>query len=547
MNDIELHLKNLPHFKADELFKDKLKQKLISETHPLTQRVRWLPYFGLAFTLFILVIGSVVWFQKPSQIQDSQEIAERNLVRELQPEDFESSDSTQFATSNVLLATGFSFHLPEIWSAKVANQSKSHFAARFFLPGLDRSTTYVDAESLADARFIPNPFLVKHKTESRKVNGVTVELTQGKESFRDSIRQYIQAEFTHDGSTLVMTAYAKSREQIEAPFNSLIYSVSKTGQPVSHHSFIRDAHAAEAIAGIDKNDFRKIEVMVEPLKERITAQDRVYKDGYAKFYRFDALKGQRLTTVALEDRSTNPGSFIRSELYDEAGQLIGKQADTRIEFNAPYTGTYYLVVASFGRQVGGFLLKVFDYDQTARQVYVKYTDGSERSVDFRMGDIVMGEREVALIFQFNSPAELAGSQVTYTDKPEEFEQSLGEVTSTLKVFQKPESYYGPWYTIESEIGYEVGARFSKISPSRVFIQPENADFFPTKHQIAVSEVYPKSAYETGKPLGSYGWVTRLFTEETRIVNPHPTPEFSPQPVITIEASPLASGSGNLRL
>ena len=92
------------------------------------------------------------------------------------------------------------------------------------------------------------------------------------------------------------------------------------------------------------NSPRFVTVMGEPLNEKLTEADREYKDGYAKFYQFDAIKGQRLTTVAMEDFESNPHSFIRSEIFDENGVQLGRTMDTRIEFNAPYTGTYYYIV-----------------------------------------------------------------------------------------------------------------------------------------------------------------------------------------------------------
>lgn len=246
------------------------------------------------------------------------------------------------------------------------------------------------------------------------------------------------------------------------------------------------------IAGFDKNLFILIPVMGDPLPDRITKSNSVYKDGYAKFYQFQGLKGQRLTTVAMEDQTTNPHSFIRTELYDEMGNSLD-QKDTRVEFDAPYTGIYYLIVRSFNNQEGGYLFKIFDRNQTENLIYLKYADGSERLLDPTKSPPSYGEKEVAIIFQFISPVEVIDNNtVRYFAKPKEFEKGLGLITTPIETFLKPETYHDflqPGHPLpEENRGYLTSKKITQLSPSKILIEPEAGKLFPKNNHIVITEM-----------------------------------------------------------
>lgn len=521
MKNIEEQLKTLPHFQADALFKDTLKQRITVSMQP-EKKWRLLPRYVLVFASVLVVLTSVTLLGYNSrQSSDTATIDAPSNMSLRQSEEDTGSAKNSAVIPNVQLATGFGFKVPETWKAKVGNQSQTHFAARFYLPTGDKTLTYVDIESQDKTKLVTNPWFTATNTKSTTVNGLGAEVAAGQEQFKESKRQIKQYTITRGPMVLVATLYRTSSDNVESQFDAFVQTINST-QPVSQHRFVKLAYAAEAIVGVPVEHFKKITVMADPLRESITSQDKPYQDGYAKFYKFDALNGQRLTTVALEDRSTNPGSFIRSELYDQDGNLIGNRADTRIEFNAPYTGTYYLVVHSFGGQSGGFLLKVFDVDQTTNQIYAKYADGSEKLIDYRTGDIIIGAREAAIIFQFTNPIGLSGNQVRYVREPEEFGSGLGLITVTLRTYQKQETYYGPWLTIEGQSAYEVQPKFTQVSANKLLIQPTVSDFFPVGHQIAIQEVYADEVYQNADvPVGSFGWVVRFFTED-RQTNPPST-------------------------
>jgi len=456
-------------------------------------------YIWTAVILTVLLLGGSFGFYfyktyvltklSTSQITET----EPTIPQEAVPTTIEEPTQQVNIKPNVSLGTGFSFHLPTDWSAKISNQSKHHFYGKFFIPNVSAENSFVEIESISSSRLIKNPFLTAEKTEEKKINNLSVVITEGKENFQKSNRLFKQATFTHKGYSLVITLYRKSTDQITSQFEALIQSVSSSDQKLSQgFAILNYVYAAESIAGIDKNQYVKIEVMGDPLPERIPKNDIPYKDGFGKFYTFEAFKGQRLTIVAMEDRTTNHGSFIMSELYDEQGQMLD-QKDTRIEFTAPYTGVYYYIVRSFNNQEGGYLLKIFDRNQTENLVYVKYDDGSERFVDPNMGPPVYGERDVAIIIQFVNPIEVIDNQtVRYFAKPIEFEPGLGLITTPIKTYVKKETYSEFLNTPEKELpenneSYLIKTVITKLSPSKVIIQQEGYMPLPKGHHISITE------------------------------------------------------------
>lgn len=456
---------------------------------------RQYPFLLIIISLVLVLSGGLgfYFFRSARQpiYQDQKETVEPKLSPSPTPPVITS-------TPNVTLGTGFSFHLPANWTAKISNQSKQHFFGRFFIPGVNAENAYVEIESISSSQLTKNPLILTKKTEEKKINNLSVVLTEGNENFQASNRLIKQAIFTNRENSLVVTLYQSPSDQLVDQFDALLQSVSASTQRISSFT----VYATESIAGIDKNKYIKIEVMSNPLPERITRNDTPYKDGYAKFYTFGAFKGQRLTTVAMEDRTTNPGSFVRSELYDEQGQLLD-QKDTRIEFEAPYTGVYYYIVSSFNQQEGGYLLKVFDRNQTENLVYVKYADGSERLIDPTKSPPQYGKKEVAILFQFINPIEVIdNSTVRYFTKPREFEPGLGLITTPVEVYLKQETYQD-FLRVNSQLPeenpeYLTRKKITLLSPSKILIEPEEGLLFPENHHIVIVE----------KNIGSF----RFFTE-----------------------------------
>jgi hypothetical protein len=477
------NVKTDPEFTENQPISNVPKQKISQKFYLWT----------IAILATLLVSGGLGFYLYKIFVQNKPKINQTKETESTIPKETAPDASQQMTNeSNVSLETGFSFYLPKDWDAKISDQSKKHFYGRFFIPNVSAESSFIEIESISSSNLVENPFVTIEKIEKKKINNLPVVITEGKENFQKSDRLIKQASFTNKGNSLIITMYRKPNDQISNQFESLIQSVSDSDQKLGKSFTITNyVYAAENIAGIDKDKYTKIEVMGDPLPERITKNDTPYKDGYGKFYKFEAFKGQRLTTVAIEDKTTNYESFIRSELYDEKGQVLDEK-DTRIEFTAPYTGTYYYIVRSFNNQEGGYLLKVFDRNQTENLVYLKYDDGSEKLVDPNIGPPVYGERDVAVIIQFASPIEVVNNQtVRYFAKPLEFEPGLGLITTPIKVYVKKETYKEFLRTgkelPENNESYLIKTVITKLSPSKIIIQQEEGALLPKGNHISIIE------------------------------------------------------------
>lgn len=481
-------------------FEQNLPEETISDGQKQTSFQRSYGLTAVVAALLLLVGGLGLYLYKTSTLSepDPGQVAETTPADPSQKSvtttiDISNSAQPVASKPNVSLETGFSFHLPANWSAKISSQSKQYFYGKFFIPNTSEESSFVEIESISSSRLIQNPFITIEKTDQKKINDLTVVIAEGKENFQKSNRLVKQATFTNKGNSLVVRLYRESSHDITDQFENLIQSVLSSDQSSSQGFKITNyVYAAEAIAEVDKNQYEKIGVMDSPLPKRITKNNTPYKDGYGKFYAFEAFKGQRLTAVAMEDKTTNSGSFIKSELYDEQGKVLD-QRDTRIEFTAPYTGTYYYIVRSFNNQEGGYLLKVFDRNQTENLVYVKYEDGSEKLVDPSVSPPVYGSKDVAIIMQFVNPIEVVDNQtVRYFAKPLEFESGLGLITTPIKTYIKKETYNEFLTTPGSELP-ETNERYltetiiTKLSPSKIVIQKESGALLPRDNHISIIE------------------------------------------------------------
>ena len=399
--------------------------------------------------------------------------------------------------ANIVLESGFGFNLPNSWSATITDQSKEHFFGKFYLDKNTKDKTYIEIESIVKQNYFDNPLLLVEKSEKKKINGLVADFREGKEQFKSSNRLFKQVVIQNNSSIISATHFYTPQLNNLTAFDELIKTISGASNQTYNNAFIPYTFADEAVAGVPKDAFVRIEVMGKPLPERITKSDRAYKDGFAKFYRFDAIKGQRLTAVAMEDSGGR--SFIKTELYDEQGNQLYNM-DTRIEFTAPYTGTYYYIVDSFGQQEGPYLMKVFDRDQTENLIYVKFEDGSERLLDYNFYPPLYGEKEVAIVMQFVNPIEVMNEQsaIRYFDEPKEFEPGRGLISVGIWIYAKQESYK-QWTDAgypepDEDETYRVPIKLTPLAPSRMIIEKTDGSLFPINHHIKIR-----------------GW-TRFFTE-----------------------------------
>lgn len=86
---------------------------------------------------------------------------------------------------------------------------------------------------------------------------------------------------------------------------------------------------------IDVHDFK-------PLYAQLDENDYHYEDSVIDGYTFVAKEGEDFEFVAYEDRDSNPGSFVETELYGWGPTVI--RMGTVIGWGVPVTGRYFYVV-----------------------------------------------------------------------------------------------------------------------------------------------------------------------------------------------------------
>lgn len=506
--DHRTHLKSLQNNILFTLNKKQAGKKKTAQWIPITA--------SLAFAVFLLVTINAFYFKKPTSPSLTKRTPTTVPSTAISQIPNVSPTSTPRSPTNVTLASGFGFNLPSSWSAKISDQSKTHFAGRFFIPGVNNDTSYVEIESIPSPQQVVNPFIQSKQKRETRINGQVATIIEGKEDYKNSNRMIKQVSFTAQGKTLTMTLYKKAGDTVDPQFDRLVESV-QTNQKTSWWKpfSIQLVHAAEAIAGFDKEKYQRIEVMADPIETQITTSDSAYKDGTAKLYVFDAFKGQRLTTVAQEIESR---SYVRSELYDQSGQRLYSQ-DTRIEFEASYTGTYYLIVHTFNSQEGTIRLKIFDRNQTENLTYLKYADGREVLIDYNKRPPQYGDQEAALIIQFISPIEIIdGQSVQFIAKPREFEANPGEVNLPVYLYGRVGSYNSDikdqqfWKLPEDDPSNILKIKITKLSPSKILIEPELGGLFPKNYHynLVLSRPFVDSSGQTTGTI-SYGG-GRFFLE-----------------------------------
>lgn len=501
--DHRTHLKSLQNNILSALDENRVEKK---------KAIRWVPIAArFAFIIFVVAVINAVYFKKNTSPIITKLTPTDKPLQKISNTPSTSPTSVPHTPTNITLATGFGFNLPDSWSAKISDQTKDHFAGRFFIPGADNSTSYVEIESIQISQQTLNPFIQSQNKRDEYINGNLATIIEGKENFRNSNRLIKQVSFASQDKILTLTLYKNPGDTFDSQFEQLVKSIQTNQKTAWWKSFsIQIVHAAEAIAGFDKEKYQRIEVMTDPIEVPIISKDAEYKDGYAKLYVFDAFKGQRLTTVAQEKESR---SYIRSELYDQTGQQLYSQ-DTRIEFEAPYTGKYYLIVRTFNSQEGAVLFKVFDRNQTENLTYLKYADGSEVLIDYNKRPPQYGDKEAALIMQFISPVDVIDDQsVRFIAKPREFEPNPGLVTVPIRLYAKPGTYQediiNGTHLPEDSAENLQKIKITKLTPSKIIIEPQLGGLFPKNYHFNLTLYVP-----VDNGLASYGG-GRFFLENTQ--------------------------------
>lgn len=383
--------------------------------------------------------------------------------------------------------------IPDGWEISISQKTENLFSARIYPPKTDRTKTFAEIQIGDSNTMTTNNLLALSSIDSQ--NGLTVR--EGKENLLKSERSVLQIEKNMGNTRAVVTFFGSSTD-IASNRQAIIDMLANNVQSgINLFNFVRRVKAQEVasesgaqhtqVADIPVSQAKSIEIMDGPYPERITSQDVAYKDGYAKLFKFDYIKGQRIEVLAEENSEDlkNTGSFIESELYFadpqnptqptlimEAGTRISPQGQKTLE-----SGTYYLIVNSFGHKEGRFLVKIFDLDQVNDLYYAKFADGSEHplNTDTR----VSSKQEAVLLVRFTGPIEIVGdSSVRWFRK-----QDNACISSCLGNYA-----YGdvtvPFTVQVNQV--TVPIKVTKLFMNQVIIQPAAGGGFPVNSNIGFS-------------------------------------------------------------
>ena len=416
------------------------------------------------------------------------------------------------------LGVGYQIAIDKSWDVKIVESGKQH---NFLTASVSNFGARIEIEAFSHnlpnwEKYLKNEIYRFEKEEVKIINNHKVKVLSGKEIFAQSKAKLIMGAWDDQNKTLFIRVIGSDEALIKSLFDNLSSSVSPIVKKRSLNNIIKEVFAAENVVPINLPimEYKQIEVMGEPLEDEITNRDIPYKDGYARGYRFVAFKSQKLVIYANEDISKGR-SYIYSQLFDFNGNPISDEMNTHIEFKAPYTGEYFLIVWTFDKQEGKITVMIDDHDQLKCQSIIKYPDGAELMIDPEErslgGNILVGEFDVGYIYQCPRPITVIDNNfVQFETVP----RTSGEIpkiiywevnvfvsTSTSSIYKPKEGKETFAIRAENDYGNRVGFKIQQLGANRILIIPETG-LFPKKSQVVIT-----------------GWGSSRFFTQSKLVPP----------------------------
>jgi hypothetical protein len=413
------------------------------------------------------------------------------------------------------LGVGYQIAIDKSWDVKIVESGKQH---NFLTASVSNFGARIEIEAFSHnlpnwEKYLKNELYRFEKEEVKIINNHKVKVVSGKEIFAQSKAKLIMGTWDDQNKTLFIRVIGSDETLIKSLFDNLSSSVSPIVKKRSLNNIIKEVFAAENVVPINLPimDYKQIEVMGEPLEDEITNRDIPYKDGYAKGYRFVAFKSQKLAIYANEDISKGR-SYIYSQLFDFNGNPISDEMNTHIEFKAPYTGEYFLIVWTFDKQEGKITVMIDDHDQLKCQSIIKYPDGAELMINPEErslgGDVLVGEFDVGYIYQCPRPITVINNNfVQFETVPRtsgeipkiiSWEVNVFVSTSSSSMYKPKEGKETFAIRAEDDDRNKVGFKIQQLGANRILITPETG-LFPKKSQVVIM-----------------GWGSRFFTQSKLI-------------------------------
>lgn len=232
------------------------------------------------------------------------------------------------------------------------------------------------------------------------------------------------------------------------------------------------------------------DVVVEGPRTTITMGNpmRIVEDGYAHVFTFDVLEGQRVETLAYENDLDTIGSYVHTHLYDPSGTLL-ESGDTRRQFTAQESGTYYVVVTTFGCKQGSVTFRAMDM-QVNRDLQAWW-----RASDGTMGDApdVTSDLPYQIIVGARTLVSVEADSAYFNSKMQS--ESNGQ-------FYERQSIYSVTDGIDSDA--VIPTRATKLDSSRFLITPIDSYFFPAGSTVELNISHQNWVNVTDPPYSILG-------------------------------------------
>ncbi len=293
---------------------------------------------------------------------------------------------------NVKTNSGLSFQLAKTMTGRFYKNDSASLNAEFTdLASSDLSKTsqsqYMQLKLFTKMNNTNSKTITYEPSQTVNIGGVKLTKRTGKETFAKTPRSVDEYTWTNNGKSYSAQFFSPNLDAytstIQSFFQSVNSTTSMTKAKSSLFSHLMTAYAQESTPTSDTTTnpsfpsvtFKPLQAEAPEVTSTFSESDGTWKDKRAQGYVFSAFKGQRLTTIATENTGY---SYIESDLYDEKGNLVKGDLDTRVEFKVPETGNYYLIVENSKNGTESYTMKLQDRDVSDVVIKVKrYSDGQE--------------------------------------------------------------------------------------------------------------------------------------------------------------------------
>jgi hypothetical protein len=338
---------------------------------------------------------------------------------------------------------------------------------------------------------------VESETDIKNVHSVSFKVQKGKETYSKIPREFTQYVTTQKNTLIRLQFFSPHIEMYNDSISDILDSVNLSTSAKSSEKFSFSSLAKSLVSPAYAQEptthptplpfqFKSIQIGDSDIMDSFQ-ESTIFNGEPSKGYMFDAYEGQRLTVIADE---LNQASFLHSYLYSSTYKLLKGKLDTRIEFTAPYTGKYYVVLTNAKSEPLTFKVRV--EDRNSSDIIVRIKDAQTGAELFYPPENGLGKIPFKnFSFWIDLNGKYTPEQISPTVKVQTMPGTLEEFTT--KAFFPEDNSDTTIHTVVNKIDDETIA---------VFPTDDSGNFttYPEKSQLVLS-----------MSLGDNGFVRRSFT------------------------------------